>query len=68
MAINEKLKNRLLPALRTPEAVDLMEIALDSATAPYVPTEETDWDATVPTTVGEAIDQLAARVKALETP
>jgi hypothetical protein len=33
----------------------------------YAPETSANWDATVPTEIGDALDQLAARVKALET-
>lgn len=73
MTITEMLKNRLLSALRTPEARDEMTAVLEAVPteapvdAEYVPAVPTDWSP-APTTIQEAMDQLAARVKALETP
>jgi hypothetical protein len=38
-----------------------------SATS-YEPATSGNWDAPIPTTIEDALDQLAARVKVLETP
>ena len=33
----------------------------------YIPTTDSDWEGTAPTTVGEALDRLAVAVKALNS-
>ena len=37
-----------------------------SAAAPYTPTTAGDWDSPQPTTIAAALDQLAARLRAIE--
>lgn len=39
----------------------------DTANIAYTPDDENNWD-TPPTTIAEALDELASRVAALETP
>lgn len=39
----------------------------DVLNIPYTPTTATDWDGTAPSTIGEAIDRLAALVKTLNS-
>lgn len=71
MTITEMLKNRILSALRTPEARDEMVAVLEAvptetpAEAEFTPATPADWSP-APTTIQEALDQLAARVAALE--
>ena len=42
-------------------------VGADVLNIPYTPTTATDWDGTAPSTIGEAIDRLAALVKTLNS-